>query len=46
MRTPILALALLLVPPTARAAEEPERVIMQLEKFLKLYEKNRDAEVA
>jgi len=40
MRSPILALALLLASPVAHA-QEPERVIMKLDEFLKLYEKNR-----
>lgn len=45
MPTRILALALLLAVPThARAADEPERVIMKLDEFLKLYEKNRAEE--
>ena len=44
MRTPILALALLLASPAAHAAQEPERVIMKLDEFLKLYEKNRAEE--
>jgi hypothetical protein len=40
-----LALALTLATPfTARAADEPERVIMKLDEFLKLYEKNRAEE--
>lgn len=40
-----LALALALATPlTARAADEPERVIMKLDEFLKLYEKNRAEE--
>ncbi|MBL9104775.1 MAG: hypothetical protein JNL82_27775 [Myxococcales bacterium] len=48
MHTRTLALALLLaVPTTARAADEqPERVIMKLDEFLKLYEKNRAEEAA
>ena len=41
---PILALALLLASPAAHAAQEPERVIMKLDEFLKLYEKNRAEE--
>lgn len=44
MRSPLLALALLLASPVAHAAEEPERVIMKLDEFLKLYEKNRAEE--
>jgi hypothetical protein len=44
MRSPILALALLLASPVAHAAQEPERVIMKLDEFLKLYEKNRAEE--
>lgn len=44
MRSPILALALSLASPVAHAAQEPERVIMKLDEFLKLYEKNRAEE--
>jgi hypothetical protein len=45
MHTRILALALVLATPLhARAADEPERVIMKLDEFLKLYEKNRAEE--
>jgi len=44
MRSPLVALALLLASPVVRAAEEPERVIMKLDEFLKLYEKNRAEE--
>lgn len=44
MRSPIVALALLLASPTLHAAQEPERVIMKLDEFLKLYEKNRAEE--
>ena len=44
MRSPLLALALLLASPVAHAAQEPERVIMKLDEFLKLYEKNRAEE--
>lgn len=43
MRSPILALALLFASPVAHA-QEPERVIMKLDEFLKLYEKNRAEE--
>ena len=43
MRSPILALAVLLASPVAHA-QEPERVIMKLDEFLKLYEKNRAEE--
>lgn len=49
MRSSLVALAtvfaLSLVTPVVRAAEEPERVIMKLDEFLKLYEKNRAEEV-
>lgn len=49
MRSPLVALAtvfaLSIVTPVVRAAEEPERVIMKLDEFLKLYEKNRAEEV-
>ena len=45
MHTRILALALVLATPLhASAADEPERVIMKLDEFLKLYEKNRNEE--
>jgi len=47
MRSPIFALAIslavLLASPVAHA-QEPERVIMKLDEFLKLYEKNRAEE--
>lgn len=45
MRSTLVALALLLAAPVVHAAEEPERVIMKLDEFLKLYEKNRAEEV-
>ncbi len=47
MRSPILALAVSLAVSLASPvahAQEPERVIMKLDEFLKLYEKNRAEE--
>ena len=44
MRSSLVALALLLAAPVVHAAQEPERVIMKLDEFLKLYEKNRAEE--
>ncbi len=47
MRSPILALAVSLAASLASPvahAQEPERVIMKLDEFLKLYEKNRAEE--
>lgn len=48
MRRLPLALAFLLVAPAARAAapDDPERVVMKLDEFLKLYEKNRAEEAS
>jgi len=42
MRRLILLLALAPLTTTALAAEEPERVVMKLEEFLKLYEQTKD----
>ncbi|MCX4245132.1 hypothetical protein [Paraliomyxa miuraensis] len=43
-RLPATILAALLVLPTTAGAEEPERVVMKLDEFLKLYEATKEKE--